>query len=162
MAIIRIEQFACCLGCWKILIQNSQQQVVDASLLPWVPPAPLWGGRSCLLHSWGLCILLPGPGSSVSPSFCLQELFGYVLLCKKAEFCPKRGYFQLYCMQLCDQMTCSTISWIIKRWVKESGRVRGRAGLKVGAAQLRCVTILQKLHSWEENGENLVAKIIWD
>ncbi|CAN0138478.1 unnamed protein product [Bubo scandiacus] len=32
-------------------------------------------------------------------------------------------------------MTCSAISWVIKRWAKESGR-RGRAALKVGAAQL--------------------------
>lgn len=83
----------------------------------------------------------------------------YMLLGKKAEFCPKPGYFQLDCVQLCDQMTCSAVSWVIKRWAKEGGR-GGWAALKVAAAQLRVVIIFKKLHGWKEKTETSVAEVI--
>ncbi|XP_068052061.1 nuclear factor erythroid 2-related factor 2 isoform X2 [Anomalospiza imberbis] len=59
-----------------------------------------------------------------------------MLLGKKTEFCSKSGYFQLDCVQLCDQMTCSAISWLAEQWTREDGRDEWVA-LKAGAAQLR-------------------------
>lgn len=68
-----------------------------------------------------------------SGTVCLS----YVLLGKKIEFCFKSGYFQMDCVQLCDQVTrCSTISWVAEKWTREDGR-DGWVALKVGTTQLR-------------------------
>lgn len=69
-----------------------------------------------------------------SGTVCLR----YVLLGKKTEFCSKSGYFQLCCVQLCDEMTCSTVSWVAEQWTREDSRDEWVA-LKAGAAQLRWV-----------------------
>lgn len=69
-----------------------------------------------------------------SGAVCLS----YMLLGKKTEFCSKSGYFQLDCMQLCDQMTCSTINWVAEQWTREAGRDEWVA-LKAAAAQPRRV-----------------------
>lgn len=69
-----------------------------------------------------------------SGAVCLS----YMLLGKKTEFCSKSGYFPLDCVQLCDQMTCSTVSWVAEQWTREDGRDEWVA-LKAGAAQLRRV-----------------------
>lgn len=70
-----------------------------------------------------------------SGTVCLS----YVLLGKKIEFCFKSGYFQMDCVQLCDQVTrCSTISWVAEQWTREDGR-DGWLALKVGTTQLRWV-----------------------
>lgn len=69
-----------------------------------------------------------------SGTVCLS----YVLLGKKTEFCSQSGYFQSDCVQFCDEMTCSTVSWVAEQWTREDGRGEWVA-LKVGAAQLRWV-----------------------
>lgn len=76
----------------------------------------------------------------------------YVLLGKKTEFCSKSGYFQLDCVQLRDQMTCSTISWVAEQWTREGGRDEWVA-LKAGAAQLRRVRISDASWLEEEHGD---------
>lgn len=81
----------------------------------------------------------------------------YMLLGKKTEFCSKSGYFPLDCVQLCDQVTCSTISWAAEQWTSGDGRDEWVA-LKVGEAQLRRV----RLHGWKEIMETVAAEVIQD
>lgn len=100
IAIIRVEQFLCCLGCWNITIQGSQascSQCRSAMLNAACPHVrgPVFLSAlqlafvSCAAWAWvlGHFFLLS------SGTVCLS----YVLFGKKAEFCPKTGYFQLDC-----------------------------------------------------------------
>jgi len=108
IAVIRVEQFLCCLGFWKILIQNSpasRGQCRSAA-----PSAACSHVRWPLLSAPQLAFVVCAAWELSCFFFLSSVCLSYVLLGKKAEFWPKTGYFQLDCLQLCDQMTCSAIS----------------------------------------------------
>lgn len=133
IAVIRVEKFLCCLGS---PLGDPHSEFPGSTCLVQVCRWECWRGTVLLsalqLATWAGALhhffFLP------SGAVCLS----YVLLGKKTEFCSKSGYFQLDCVQLCDQMTCSTISWVAEQWTREDGRDEWVA-LKAGVAQLRRV-----------------------
>lgn len=147
ISVIRVESFLRCLGS---PLGNPHSEF----------PGSIWLVQVC---PWECCLLplceRASFNSALQPATWVGTLhhffflpsgaacLSYMLLRKKNEFCSKSGYFQLDCVQLCDQMTCSTVSWVAQQWTREDDRDEWVA-LKAGAAQLRRVRFLDA--SWLE------------